>query len=126
MSSDGDFGAIEFDGVHRRQFFLRHLATIMEGQRDEGAVLVANAENIAVFQRLAEHFIAPDLTPLVEQAVQRGVALRVWVDQDELVALAHNLHVLAGDSSLADHYIRCGIATDIDDGLVKRQRFPVV
>src|SRR6266568_4408977 len=85
---DGDFRVAEFDRMHRRQFFLRYRAAIVVGNCHKGAILIANTEDVAVLQSLAKRFVAPDLASLIEQTVQRVLALRVRVDKDKLVALA--------------------------------------
>src|SRR5712691_7687802 len=124
IASDGDFRSAEFDRTHRWQVFL-YSSPIAVGERHERTALLANTENIAMLQRLAERFITPDLASLIEQTIQCGLAFRMRVDKDELVALAYNLDVLAGDGALADNDIGRGIAPDIDNGLVEGDRFPV-
>jgi hypothetical protein len=111
--------------VHWRQFFLRYRATIVVGEGHKGTVLIANTENVAVLQCLAERFVTPDLASVIEQTIQRFLALRVRVNKDKLVALAYNLDVVARDGTIADYDIGSGITTDIDDWLVESERFSV-
>lgn len=124
-ASDGDFGGAEFDWVHWRQFFLRYRAAIVVGKGHKGTVLIANTENIAMLQCLAERFVAPDFASVIEQTIQSFPALRVRVDKNKLVALTYNLDVVARDGTIADYDIGSGITTDIDDWLVEGERLSV-
>src|SRR5256885_15356757 len=71
-----------------------HATSIVVGQRHKRAVLIANAKYVPVCQYLAEVFISPNLAPLVQQPIQRLLALWMRVNQHERVSLADNLQVL--------------------------------
>src|SRR6266566_5320902 len=89
FSPDGDFSAGQFDGLHRREHILLSAGPITVGERDEGAIFIAYAEDITVRQGLVELLIAADFTTLVQKAIERPLPLigRVRVDEDKLIAL---------------------------------------
>src|SRR5579884_177911 len=94
-SSNGYFRVTQADRGYRRQFVLCLAFSVMIGNGDESAILVANTEDISLGEHFSEVFIATDFAALIEESVEGFLTLLMWMDQDELVALANNLHMLS-------------------------------
>ena len=71
-----------------------HATSIIVGQRHKRAVLIANAKYVPLCQHLAEVFISSNLASLVQQSIQRLLALWMRVNQHERVSLPNDLKML--------------------------------
>ena len=96
---------------------MRCAGSIVKGERDERAIFITDAEDVAVGQCLAELLIAPNFTALVQEAIECLLPLigRVRMDKDKLIALAHNAQVKTGDNAVVDDKIISCISPHIDD-----------
>src|SRR2546421_7225116 len=97
-----------------------HATSIIVGQRHKRAVLIANTKYIPLCQHLAEVFISSNLTPLVQQSIQRLLALWMRVNQHERVSLPNDLQVLPRNILAAHHDIICAAAPNIGNWLIER------
>src|SRR5205807_6763596 len=116
-SSNGDFAVGQPDWLYRRQNILLSAGPIVIGERDECAIFITDAEDVAVRQRLAEWLITPDFATLVQQAVERSLPLigRVRMDEDKLIALAYNAQVETGNDAIVDDNLIGCISSHVDD-----------
>src|ERR1019366_851225 len=120
QASNRQFIAFQLDWAYRRNLIFLCAATIVIGQGYKAAVLIDNAENITLIERLAENLVTAYLTPLVEQSVGGLRTAGMGVNKDQPVALAYNLCMLFRDAHIINHNIVAGIASDIDDLLIER------
>src|SRR5581483_10425153 len=97
QATHGDEGIVQGYRANGWQRFLRCTTAIIEGERDQGAVLISDAEDISTFERPAKRLIASDDLSLIHQAIGRARSGRMWMQQNKLVLIAYDLHMKAGD-----------------------------
>jgi hypothetical protein len=121
FSPDSDFSAGQFDGLHRGEHILLSAGPIGVGERNEGTIFIAYAEDITVRQGLVELLFAADFATLVQKAIERPLPLigRVRMDEDKLIALTHNAQVETGDNAIVDDNVIGGISPNINDRLIE-------
>src|SRR5581483_4399564 len=98
-----DYRCAKWNWTQLRQRFLAQAAPIVVGNRHEGTILISDAENVATSKYLAERLISTYDLSLVCEAVQRFSTSGMRMYENELIALADNLCVKAGNGWSVDH-----------------------
>src|SRR5438270_2889558 len=113
--SDGDEGIAQGNGVDVGKHFLGCTCAIIEGECDQGPMRIADTEDIPALEHLAKRLVASDDLSLVHQAIGGTWSGWMWMEQDKLVFIAHDLGMKAGNRHLINHNIIARIASNIDD-----------
>src|SRR5512140_863430 len=79
---DGKSVACERNRRQLRKRFIRNRGPIIVGQRNQGAVFIANTKNIACHQLFAELLITTDTLPLIPETVECFSTRGMWMYEE--------------------------------------------
>src|SRR5215469_3541536 len=108
--------------MHRRMLVLSLLRadTVVVGDRDEVAILAANADEDIMREGCNEMLIAAHLAPLIKQAIECLLGIRVRMNQHKRIALALDLGMKAGNNWVAYHEVIGRISPQAHHQLIQR------
>jgi hypothetical protein len=124
-AAKSDHGGAQGNGAKLRHDILDGATAIVKRQCHQGAVFIADTEDISTRQRFAERLISLDVAALIKQTIERPSSCGMRMDQDELVAIVYDLDVESRDHWLINNDVIRWVASDIYDLFCKRVCLPV-